>query len=67
MEDTLDIGLVRFLDKYLLRLDYSNDLDLIVNQISNIAKWTTDGKIDAELFTNYLKNSNITDSQIWKR
>ena len=56
MAATPDKGPICFLDKYLKRLNLSNNLELIENQISNVKKWTSDANIDLELSTNFWKN-----------
>ena len=63
MAATFDKGPIRFLDKYLKKLDLSNNLEPIENQIPNVQKWTSDANIDSKLSTNFWKNPTITDSQ----
>ena len=46
-------GPIRFLDKYLERLDLSIDLELIENQIPNVKKLTSNANIDLKLPTNF--------------
>ena len=63
MATTPDKGPIRFLDKYLKKLDLSNNLELIENHIPHVQKWISDKNIDSELSTNFWKNPTITDSQ----
>ena len=57
MVATPDKGPIHFLDKYLKRLDFSNNLKLIENQFSNVKKWTSDANIDLELSTIFWEKS----------
>ena len=76
MAVTPDKGPIRFLAKYLKKLDLSNNLELIKNHIPNVQKWILDKNIDSELSTNFWKippshthkkpaSSNFVLDNIW--
>ena len=70
MAATRDKGPILFLDKYLKRLDLSNNLELIKNQIPNIKKWTQNSpqifrKIPPSWIRKKPASSNFIPDNIW--
>ena len=63
MNETLDKGPIRFLEKHLIKHDRKYNLEIIAIDFPNIDKWIANADIDNELSNEYWTNKHITDSQ----
>ena len=63
MDETLDKGPIRFLEKHIIKHDRKYNLEIIATEFPNIDKWIANDDIDNELSNEYWTNKYITDSQ----
>ena len=63
MDETLDKGPIRFLEKYIIKYDRKYNLKVIATEFPNIDKWIANENIDNELSNEYWTNKYITNSQ----
>ena len=63
MDETLNKGPIRFLEKHIIKHDRKYNLEINATEFSNIDKWITNEDIDNELSNEYKTNKQITDSQ----
>ena len=63
MDETLDKGSIRFLEKHIIKHDKKYNLEIIAIEFSNIDKWIANEAIDNELSNEYWTNKHIPDSQ----
>ena len=63
MDEALDKGSIRFLEKYIIKHDRKYNLEVIATKFPNIDKWIADVNIDNELSNEYWTNKHITNSQ----
>ena len=52
MDETLDKGPIRFLEKHIIKHDRKYNLEVIAIEYPNINKWIANEAIDNELFMN---------------
>ena len=63
MDETLDKGPIRFLEKYIIKHDRKYNLEIIATKFPNIDKWIANEDIDNKLSNEYWTNKQIIDSQ----
>ena len=63
MDETLDKGPIRFLEKHIIKHDRKYNLEIIATEFLNIDKWIANEDIDNELSNEYWTNKHITNSQ----
>ena len=63
MDETLDKGPIRFLEKYIIKHDRKYNLKVITKEFPNINKCIANADIDNELSNKNWTNKHITDSQ----
>ena len=63
MIDVPDKGLVRFLEKQIIKYDRENNLENMAIQTPNTYKWTWNANIDKELSNEFWENPAITNKQ----
>ena len=64
MDETLDKGPIRFLEKHIIKHDRKYNLEIIATEFLNIDKWIANyDDIDNKLSNEYWTNKYITDSQ----
>jgi hypothetical protein len=63
MEDVLDKGPVRFLEKQIKKYDREMNLAIMATQTPSTCKWTENIEIDNELSNDFWTNLAITDKQ----
>ena len=63
MDEALNKGLIRFLEKHIIKHDRKYNLEVIATEFRNINKWIANEDIDNELSNEYWTNKHITDSQ----
>ena len=61
MIGTPDKGPKRLLEKYIIKYDRKNNLEVVATLFSNIDKWITNEDIDNELSNDFWTNINIKD------
>ena len=64
MDETPNKGLIRFLEKYIIKHDIKYNLEIIAIEFPIIDKWIANNDIDNELSNEYWTNKYIRDSQI---
>ena len=63
MDETTIKGLIRFLEKHIIKHDRKYNLEVIATKFFNIDKWIANEDIDNELSNEYWTNKHITYSQ----
>ena len=63
MDETLDEGPIRFLEKHIIKHDRKYNLEVIATKFLNIDKWIANEDIYNELSNEYWTNKYITNSQ----
>ena len=63
MDETLDKGPIRFLEKYIIKHDRKYNQEIIAIEFPNIDKWIANEDINNELSNEYWTNKQITNSQ----
>ena len=63
MDETLDKGPIKFLEKHIIKHDRKYNLEVIATEFPNIDKRIANEDIDNELSNEYYTNKQIIDSQ----
>ena len=63
MDEILDKGPIRFLEKHIIKHDRKYNLEVIAIEFPNIDKWIANEDINNKLSNAYYNNKHIIDSQ----